>query len=195
MLCQETHQHKGLKKTFTFDFILIILFVLNSIIVRAQGNDLIFDQIFLEEGLSQSIVKCILQDKEGFMYFGTEDGLNRYDGYTFTVMRNNPQDTNSLSYNDINAMCLDKEGNIWIGTFNSGLNKYNPYTKKIIRFTHDHNNLYSLSHNNITTICADSLGIIWIGTDNGLNKLIPKDTNKEEYSMKEFYMCRVILTL
>jgi len=184
MLCQETHLHKGVKKTFTLDFILIILFVLNSIIVRAQGNDLIFDQIFLEQGLSQSIVKCILQDEEGFMYFGTEDGLNRFDGYTFTVMRNNPQDINSLSYNDINAMCLDKEGNIWIGTFNSGLNKHNPYTKKIIRFTHDHNNINTISHDNITTICADSSGIIWVGTDNGLNKLTPKDTNKSEYSIE-----------
>ena len=95
---------------------------------------MIFEQIFLEQGLSQSIVKCILQDQEGFMYFGTEDGLNRFDGYTFTVMRNNPADPNSLSYNDVNALCLDQEGNIWIGTFNSGLNKYNPYNKKVIRF-------------------------------------------------------------
>ena len=181
MLCQETLLHKGTKKTFTFDYILIILLVLNSTIILPQGDDLIFDQIFLEQGLSQSIVKCILQDKEGFMYFGTEDGLNRYDGYNFTVMRNNPQDTNSLSYNDINAMFLDSEGNIWIGTFNSGLNKYNPYTKKIIRFTHDHTNINSISHDNITAICADSSGIIWVGTDNGLNKLTPKDTNRDEY--------------
>jgi len=184
MSCQETNLHNGLKKTFVLNLILIIFFILNSVIIRPQGNDLIFDQIFLEEGLSQSIVKCILQDREGFMYFGTEDGLNRYDGYTFTVMRNNPQDINSLSYNDINAMCLDKEGNIWIGTFNSGLNKYNPYTKKIIRFTHDHNNINTLSHDNITTICADSSGIIWVGTDNGLNKLTPKDTKKDEYSVE-----------
>ncbi|MEJ2104388.1 MAG: sigma 54-interacting transcriptional regulator, partial [Ignavibacteriaceae bacterium] len=145
---------------------------------------LIFDQIFLEEGLSQSIVKCILQDKEGFIYFGTEDGLNRYDGYTFNVMRNNPLDTNSLSYNDINALCLDKDGNIWIGTFNSGLNKYNPHTKKVFRFNHDHNNLNSISHDNITSICSDSSGSVWVGTDNGLNILTPRDANKEEYSIK-----------
>jgi ligand-binding sensor domain-containing protein len=184
MSCQEANLHKGLKQTFSLILILIIPFILNSEIIRPQGNDLIFDQIFLEEGLSQSIVKCILQDREGFMYFGTEDGLNRYDGYTFTVMRNNPLDINSLSYNDINAMCLDKEGNIWIGTFNSGLNKYNPFIKKIIRFTHDHNNINTISHDNITTICADSSGIIWVGTDNGLNKLTPKDTSKDEYSIE-----------
>ena len=184
MLCQETSINKCPQKTSSLNFILIIYFIINSIVVQAQGDDLIFDQIFLEEGLSQSIVKCILQDEEGFMYFGTEDGLNRYDVYTFTVMRNNPQDTNSLSYNDINAMCLDKEGNIWIGTFNSGLNKYNPFTKKIIRFTHDHKYTNTISHNNITAICADSSGIIWVGTDNGLNKLTPKDTNNDEYSIE-----------
>ena len=181
MLCQETSINLYRQNNSSLNFILIFFLVINSLIVQAQGDDLIFDQIFLEQGLSQSIVKCILQDEEGFIYFGTEDGLNRYDGYTFTVMRNNPQDTNSLSYNDINAMCLDKEGNIWIGTFNSGLNKYNPFTKKIIRFTHDHNFTNTISHNNITAICADSSGIIWVGTDNGLNKLIPKDSNKDEY--------------
>ncbi len=169
---------------FKISFLLIslIFFLLsNFTLIRAQSNDLIFEQIFLEQGLSQSIVKCILQDREGFMYFGTEDGLNRYDGYTFTVMRNKPEDTNSLSYNDINTLCLDKEGNIWIGTFNSGLNKYNPYTKKITRFTHDNKNLNSISHNNITAICVDSAGIIWVGTDNGLNKLTLKDPSKGEY--------------
>jgi transcriptional regulator with GAF, ATPase, and Fis domain/ligand-binding sensor domain-containing protein len=164
----------------------VITFLSNSFLVQAQGDDLIFEQIFLEQGLSQSIVKCILQDREGFMYFGTEDGLNRYDGYTFTVMRNNPEDLNSLSYNDINAMHLDFEGNIWIGTFNSGLNKYNPYTKKVTRFLHKTTDPNSISHDNINAICSDSLGIIWVGTDNGLNKLTPKESSSDEYLIERF---------
>ena len=184
MLCQEPSFNTRLQRTFLLHLFITFLFTLKPLIILAQSNDLIFDQIFLEEGLSQSIVKCILQDKEGFLYFGTEDGLNRYDGYSFYVLRNNPLDSNSLSYNDINTMSLDKYGNIWIGTFNSGLNKYNPYTKKIIRFTHDYNNPNSLSHDNITSICSDSSGIVWVGTDNGLNKLTPKNINKDEYSIE-----------
>jgi ligand-binding sensor domain-containing protein len=191
MLSQDIIFHLGLKNKFTthskfniISLLILIFFISYTTLVQAQGNDMIFDQIFLEQGLSQSIVKCILQDQEGFMYFGTEDGLNRYDGYTFTVMRNKPEDPNSLSYNDINAMCLDQEGNIWIGTFNSGLNKFNPYTKKITRFLHDPNNSNSLSHDNINTICIDSTGIIWVGTNYGLNKLVPKKSNLDEYKIE-----------
>ncbi len=171
-------KQKHLLKIFT----LLIFFILLSGAppnIFCQTSSLVFEQIFLEHGLSQSIVKSILQDKEGFIYFGTEDGLNRFDGYTFTVMRNNPDDPNSLSYNDINSICIDAEGNIWIGTFNSGLNKYNPYTKKIITISHyDYNDTNTISHDNINSICADSSGIIWVGTDNGLNKFTPKNSEK-----------------
>ncbi len=173
---------------YLYHFILpAILFTITSGDIFCQGSNLVFEQIFLEHGLSQSIVKCILQDKEGFMYFGTEDGLNRFDGYTFTVMRNNPDDPNSLSYNDINAICIDADGNIWAGTFNSGLNKYNPYTKKITRFSYQYNNPNSISHDNINSICADTSGIIWVGTDNGLNKLTPKDSGKDEYMVDRIF--------
>ncbi|MFC2103184.1 sigma 54-interacting transcriptional regulator [Bacteroidota bacterium] len=184
MLSQDNLLRSNSTITSKFYLINIIIFILVAsypVFIKAQGNDLIFEQIFLDQGLSQSIVKCILQDQEGFMYFGTEDGLNRFDGYTFTVIRNNPEDQNSLSYNDINSMCLDNKGNIWIGTFNSGLNKYNPYLKKVTRFFHDPNNPNTISHDNINAVCADSSGIIWVGTDNGLNKLIPKGFEKDEY--------------
>ena len=178
---------KYLLKTLNPLFLFLTIFFIAEINLYCQSSNLVFEQIFLQHGLSQSIVKCIVQDKEGFMYFGTEDGLNRYDGYTFTVMRNNPEDTNSLSYNDINSICIDSDGNIWIGTFNSGLNKYNPYSKKITRFTYDHNNVNTISHDNINSICADSSGIIWVGTDNGLNKLTPKDPEKDEYIIERIF--------
>ena len=91
---------------FRLKLIAITCLLLNFLLIYPQGHDLIFQQIFLDQGLSQSIVKCIIQDREGFMYFGTEDGLNRYDGYSFIVMRNNPENINSISYNDINSLHL-----------------------------------------------------------------------------------------
>ncbi len=107
------------------------------------------------------------------MWFGTEDGLNQYDGYTFTVIRNNPDDPNSLSYNNITSIFEDRSGILWIGTFYGGLNKYDPQTKRFFRYQHDPNNLNSLSNNNINVIIQDKSGDLWIGTDGGLNKLIP----------------------
>ncbi len=182
----QKHLLKTFKPLYHFTF-LTIIFTIATANIFSQSSNLVFEQIFLEQGLSQSIVKCILQDKEGFMYFGTEDGLNRFDGYTFTVMRNNPDNQNSLSYNDINAMSMELDGDIWIGTFNSGLNKFNPYTKKITRFSYDHNNPNTISHNNINSICADSSGIIWLGTDNGLNKLTPQNSKKDEYIIERIF--------
>ena len=166
-----------------FIILFVFSFSLTSSNIFSQSTDLIFEQIFLDHGLSQSIVKCILQDEIGFMYFGTEDGLNRYDGYNFTVIRNDPENLNSISYNDINTIFEDHLGNIWIGTFNAGLNKYDPDNNMVTRFVNEPNNINSISHNNINAIIEDNDGAIWIGTDNGLNKLFLEYTTKEKYSI------------
>jgi ligand-binding sensor domain-containing protein len=155
--------------------------------LTAQISDVTFQQIFLQHGLSQSIVKCILQDRKGFMYFGTEDGLNRYDGYKFLVYRYDPEDTNSISYNDINCLYEDNNRIIWIGTFNAGLNRFDQSKKNINRFQHDGNNPNSLSHNNIICICEDKSGNLWIGTDNGLNRLNLNNTGNKSFEFKKYF--------
>lgn len=155
----------------TLPFVILILESLPA------ADNLSFEQIFLEHGLSQSIVQCICQDRAGFMWFGTEDGLNQFDGYEFTVLRNDPADSNSLSYNNVTALCEDYSGNLWIGTFYGGLNCYNPRTRQIRRFRNDPGNPGSLSHNNIHVIYEDASHTLWIGTDNGLNQLLPGDEN------------------
>ena len=140
--------------------------------IKTVARDIIFEQLFLEEGLSQSIVQCIVQDKQGFMWFGTEDGLNRYDGYHFTVIKHDPENPKSLSYNNITSLCEDSHGRIWIGTFHSGLNKYDPYKGSFTRYQHDPYDKTTLSHNNINTIYEDESGVLWIGTDDGLNRFV-----------------------
>ncbi len=134
-------------------------------------QNLVFKQLFLEHGLSQSIVQCIAQDREGFMWFGTEDGLNWYNGYEFKVLKHNPEDSLTLSYNNITALHVDRAGIIWIGTFHAGLNRLDPKTGKIERYTHDPSDPESLTDNNINAIFEDSRGRLWIGTDKGLNRL------------------------
>ena len=83
-----------------------------------------FHHITIENGLSQSTVLCIYQDSKGFMWFGTQDGLNRFDGYNMKIYSHEPGDSTSLSGNHIEAICEDKYGNLWIGTWSSGLNRY-----------------------------------------------------------------------
>jgi len=141
-------------------------------------NEIKFEHISISDGLSQSVVNCILQDWQGFMWFGTQDGLNRYDGYKFTVYKNERGNKNSLSNNYIYCIYEDRLGNIWVGTTNGGLNKYDREKDSFINYMHNSNNNSSLSHNRIRAICEDHLGNLWIGTSfGGLNKFI-KDENR-----------------
>ena len=161
-----------IKWAFITPFIILSTLIL-SLNTHAQMNDITFQRISLEQGLSQSIVTSIVQDSRGFMWFGTEDGLNIYDGFGFEVIRNDPNDPNSLSYNQITTIYEDRSGEFWIGTFNGGLNRYNIKTEQFTRYQNDPNNPNSLSHNIVRAIYKDSDGILWIGTDSGLNRFIP----------------------
>jgi len=136
-----------------------------------QGKGVKFDHISLEKGLSQSTVNAIIQDRQGFMWFGTEDGLNRYDGYNFVVYRNNSLDSHSISDNRILALCEDSDGDIWIGTFRGGLNRYVRDKDTFIRYKHEPSNPRSLSGSSVSAVEQDSAGALWIGTwGGGLNR-------------------------
>ena len=160
--------------------LLISFFCLN---LHAQNNEISFDKLTVEAGLSQSSVISISQDSMGFMWFGTKDGLNRYDGQQFEVFRNNPKDSTSItSSQNINALLTDSKGDLWVGTQN-GLNKYLPETKYFIRFINHPNDKKSLSNNTIRCIYEDREGVIWIGTENGLNKIL-KDGKFQRFFCK-----------
>ncbi|MES2731985.1 MAG: two-component regulator propeller domain-containing protein [Bacteroidota bacterium] len=129
-----------------------------------------FEQLSTKEGLSHSVVTCTLQDREGFMWIGTQDGLNRFDGYSFLLFEHDASDKNSLSNNNITCLYEDREGNIWVGT-SDGLNKLDKTTNTFRTYHHDPANAHSLSHNDIRAIYEDRLHTLWVGTYIGLNKL------------------------
>ena len=133
------------------------------------GNTLEFNHLSTEDGLSQSAVHCILQDSTGFMWFGTEGGLNKYDGYRFTQYDPIPGDPHSLSGNLVNAITEDSRGTLWVGT-NYGLDSFDRDTGKFTRFLHEPGKSTGLSDNWVTSIYEDSSGTLWIGTMEGLNK-------------------------
>ncbi|OFX18299.1 MAG: hypothetical protein A2033_17780 [Bacteroidetes bacterium GWA2_31_9] len=148
-----------LKILYTVSICAIVAFTTNSQTIK-------FFHYTTDDGLSQGSVKAIIQDNSGFMWFGTDDGLNKFDGYSFTVFQNNPIDSFSISNNDVNAIIQDKDGLIWIGT-NWGLNSYNPITNKFNHYLQNPKKEYQLSDNVIQCLFEDEYGIIWIGTENG----------------------------
>jgi len=139
-------------------------------------NDIEFEYLSIEDGLSQNTVNCILQDSKGFLWFGTEDGLNCFDGYKFTIFRPSFTESGSISHNYIWCIYEDHRGMLWIGTNGGGLNRFDPSRGNFLQFKFDPGNPDSISNNFIRSICEDREGCLWIGTEGGgLNKLILKD--------------------
>lgn len=146
-------------------FSIILSLIISSTNFYAQTDKFIFNHFTSENGLSQNFVSCILQDQKGFMWFGTKDGLNRFDGYEFKIFRNNPFDSTTISGNSVTALFEDKNGNLWIGS--EGLDVFNPVSEEVKRITL-FNNKNENDHYIIKAINIDKNDKLWIGTNNGL---------------------------
>jgi signal transduction histidine kinase/ligand-binding sensor domain-containing protein len=147
-------------------FLLSILGIIISFQIFPQ--QIPFGRLTVNEGLSNNSVYCLLQDKTGFLWIGTDDGLNRYDGYELKIYRNDPDDKTSLPENVIWSLYEDKNGLLWIGTKSGKLSTYDSHLDK---FTNWDLEPKKNSANSITCISQDHAGDIWIGTyKNGLYK-------------------------
>jgi signal transduction histidine kinase/ligand-binding sensor domain-containing protein len=133
-----------------------------------------FKHFTIDDGLSDNFVIPVLQDRQGFLWVGSKNGLNKYDGAEFTVYSHDPDNSNTISNNYIWSLLEDRAGILWVGTWGGGVNKFDPVTQQFISYQHDKNNSNSLSHNNIWNVYEDRAGILWIGTDEGgLNRFDP----------------------
>jgi two-component system sensor histidine kinase ChiS len=150
---------------FFFIFIILVNFLLHGEEREA------FQHFSIKDGLSQNSVLRIFQDSKGFMWFGTRDGLNRYDGYNFSQYHSNPKNPDSISDNTILTLYEEREGLLWIGTHRGGVNRLNRQTETFTRYTADPSDPKGLGSNTIQVITAAPSGVIWIGTwDKGLYK-------------------------
>ena len=139
--------------------------------VRAQSNTIRFETLTVEDGLSQSTVRAILQDSTGFLWFGTDDGLNKYDGYTFTIFKADPGNPLAINDNSIQALFEDSQGILWVGT-GLGLARFDQRKQEFYNYANDPENPLSLRGQSVTAIAEDSQGNLWVGTqDGGLNLL------------------------
>ncbi|TKG96549.1 hybrid sensor histidine kinase/response regulator [Puteibacter caeruleilacunae] len=176
-----------------------VIFILTIVVVSKMvlANDFLIKQFSIKEGLSQVSVLTSLKDHKGYMWFGTRNGLNRFDGHNFEKFVNKPNDTTSLSNNFIYSIIEDRNNRIWVGT-EGGLCLYNELTNSFIRFGRDQNEKNTISHNSVVKLFCDSRNRIWVGTVQGLNLydeksggFIPvsncKTTEDENYFITSIY--------
>jgi signal transduction histidine kinase/ligand-binding sensor domain-containing protein/CheY-like chemotaxis protein len=157
-----------------------VLLLLNSA-AYGQYKAVKFASLTIANGLSQSDVKCIIKDSRGFMWFATDDGLSRYDGYNFIVYRHDANNKHSLPSNDITTIFEDNTENIWVGT-TDGVSLYNRNSDTFVTLIANKINGHTLSNGHVNTIFQDSKNNIWVGTYSGLNLL---DANTKKF--KRFF--------
>jgi signal transduction histidine kinase/ligand-binding sensor domain-containing protein len=168
-----------------FRFILTLLFILEFIPIIASAQDIKFEAITTNEGLSQSSVGCLLQDQDGFMWFGTMNGLNRFDGFKFVKYYHNPADSMSLAGNQIDCIYQDSHGELWIGS-DGGLSRYDRDLDNFVNFTHKDKDSNTISGHRAFCFFEDSKGRYWVGTmGDGLNLFNGKDNKFTHFKHSE----------
>lgn len=133
---------------------------------RPDDEPIHFEHLTNNDGLSQTDINTMVQDRKGFMWFGTQNGLNKYDGYGFKVYYHDPDDDRSIQRGWLMALHEDAQGRLWVGAI-GGLSYLDPVTETFIHYRHDPADSTSLSNNNVWDVYEDSQGVLWVGTRNG----------------------------
>jgi len=176
----------------------LLLIVITHAAFGMEPPDIFFKKINIENGLSHRKVNSILQDKRGFLWFGTEDGLNRYDGRYISYYRHIHDDKNTLSGNIISDLYEDKEGIIWIATLDGGMTRYDYRRKPSEQFKQYRHNIHDptgIPENGISQIVEDSHGYLWLGTSGSFAVRFNKKTEKFDTPIKRGTRCVMALEI
>lgn len=139
--------------------------------VPLESRNILFSHLTTRDGLSQGSVTSITQDRQGYIWIGTQEGLNRYDGKDIKVFQHDYSDPASLPHDWVWSLLPDDDGTLWVGTDGGGLSRFDTQTNRFQHFQHDAGNPNSLSGNRVRVVYKDRQGILWIGTDGqGLNR-------------------------
>ncbi len=159
-------------KIMSKSIILCLMWFLVAGDIYAQDKPVVFKRLTTRDGLSQNRIFDIVQDKYGFIWIGTEDGLNRYDGYNFKVFKNIPGDTTSLANNFAETLHISKKGELWLGGQQGGLSRFNFEDETFYNYPYDHFAQNSISGNFVRDISEDKKGNLWvINANNGFDYL------------------------
>jgi ligand-binding sensor domain-containing protein/signal transduction histidine kinase/DNA-binding response OmpR family regulator len=163
---------------------LLFFLLFHQMTLGQENKPALFSHLTTDNGLSESFVTCILKDKYGFMWFGTGDGLNKYDGYKFKVFRNKPDNSKTIPYNSIMCLFEDKAGELWIGT-SGGVAKYN----------RNDDSFTSYGGGTVNSIFESSDGTLWAGTFQGLQiidrkaqKIISARSSDNQFAGIEYFI-------
>lgn len=150
---------------------------------QAQLLNLEFESFNAAKGMSQNLVYAIAQDKNGYIWIGTDDGLNRFDGYEFKIFKHIAGDSTSIPANSIRALCLAPDSSIWIGT-NDGLCRYIPKTESFAQYPIDYTDPTKLSGSSVSDIKIHPDGSIWISyIGDGINVIRPNESKVMHYTV------------
>jgi signal transduction histidine kinase/ligand-binding sensor domain-containing protein/DNA-binding response OmpR family regulator len=150
-------------------YLTAVILSLSFVCGMLHSQPIRFERISTEEGLPDATIICMIKDRLGFMWFGTGNGLARYDGYSFRQFTSGPANTKNLTNGLVYALLEDRMGQIWVGTVGGGLNKFDPATETFTYYQHDPKNPQSLSHDQVYSLFEDRSGRLWIGTTGGLD--------------------------
>ncbi len=164
---QRLSVRKHLTNVFLLFFFVIFFLQLHKSNAVEVVNNLSFDFYSQEHGLSNNQIHCALQDKKGWMWFGTSQGVCRFDGYRFTVFKNDPDDSTSLKGNLVRVIYEDHKGQLWIGTEDGGLNKFDRGQETFQHFFY-YEDPAPLKDVSVTSIQEDNQGNLWVGTETNL---------------------------
>lgn len=151
-------------------FLFICLSFLLSNVSFGQHSPVRFQHLTIADGLSLSSVYCVHRDSKGYMWFGTEDGLNRFDGYHFKVFRSNSEEKNSIGYKWIEYIHEDSHGDLWFGS-RGGLSHYNPRKATFTNFNGNRHSNHQLLNDTVTGMVQASANLLLVGTAGGLNTI------------------------
>ncbi len=149
-----------------------VVLALLATAVPAQLGEIEFDRFSVEDGLSHSTVHAIHQDARGFLWFGTQEGLNRYDGYHFEVFKHDPDDPASLPDSFISMVYGDRRGGLWVATAAGGVSRLDAGGEGFVHYRHDPADDRSLSSGEVLALLEDRDGALWVGTGTGLDRLL-----------------------
>lgn len=160
----------------------LIIFIIASICtinIDAQNQSVRFNHLDVEDGLSNNMIRDMLQDSKGFMWIATWDGLNRYDGYEFKVYKHIDGDSTSLRNNKVYRLMEDHLGRIWVGTFGGGLSLFNREEESFTNLIHNPEDSTSIGSNRILSLFEDTKNRIWVGTYSvGVSLIVENETSK-----------------
>ena len=163
---------KRLKKPWLFPVLLAAL--LPGVCAAAAAHDIRFRRLTPSDGLSQGTVHAILQDRQGFLWFATDDGLNRYDGYSFRTYRSAVDEPGTLGSNVVFCLAEDARGRLWAGAWDGGMNRLDPVTERFHVFRARPAAADALSDDRINAIVPEPSGKMWVATEGGLNLFDPE---------------------